>query len=85
MPMKIPVGRGEVDLDVSDDPPPFLSDFKDRIAEVGSGPEVPYAGADDRNLAAAARGEPLRTKGRVIPDRLDVSFGNCFHCGSFLR
>ena len=79
MPVKIPVGRGEMHFNIADDTPPFSTDFENRVLEVGSGFQVPDAGADDRHLAAAARDQVLRPQGGIIPDGLNMSLGQGVH------
>ncbi len=78
MPVRIPVGWIQVDLDITDKTPPFESDFKDCLTKVGTRSEIPLAGIDDTDFLARRRHQTRRTKGAIIPNRLDMAFNDGF-------
>lgn len=74
--VRIPIGWIQMNLNIPDKPPPLRPDFQHRPLKVRPSPLIPVPGINHTDILAISRRQMCRTKDAVVPNRLNMTFGN---------
>ena len=82
MAVEVPVVGAEMNFHVSDDAAALIADLQYCVREVWAGSGVPLSGAYDAHGLAAPGQEVGRPNPVIIPDGLNMAFGDAFHAAA---